>query len=162
MGPQDFEDAFDDLFPRAERLAYRLLGDRAAAEDAAAEAMARTFLHWKKVSALPYRDGWVLRVATNVALDAFRHRPPRPEPDIPVDIEDVATMRVALVAALAALPRRQRSVIALHHLGGLTESEVARALGLSLGTVKTHVRRGAATLRLRLGDGFEEVPVGTD
>lgn len=47
-GAEGFEEAFDDLFPRAERLAYQILGNRAAAEDVAAEAMARTYLHWRR------------------------------------------------------------------------------------------------------------------
>ena len=45
---------------------------------------------------------------------------------------------------------------------GMTEQEVAQALGLSLGTVKTHARRGAEALRLRLGDSFKEVSFDTD
>jgi DNA-directed RNA polymerase specialized sigma24 family protein len=44
----------------------------------------------------------------------------------------------------------------------MTEQEVAQALGLSIGTVKTHARRGAEALRLRLGDSFKEVSLGTD
>ena len=162
-GPdEDFEEAFDTLYPRAERLAYRIVGNWAAAEDVAAEALARTYTHWRKVRSLPHRDGWVLRVATNVAIDVYRRRRPEPDPPDPVDLADAATIRVALAEALATLPRRQRTVIALHHLSGLTEQEVAGALGLSLGTVKTHARRGTAALRARLGDGFQEVSLGTD
>ena len=71
-----FEAAFDELFPRAVRLANRLLGDRAAAEDVAAEALARAYARWPKVGGLPYRDGWVLKVATNLAIDRLRRRPP--------------------------------------------------------------------------------------
>ena len=104
----------------------------------------------------------MLRVATNVAIDAYRRRRPRLEVAEPIDVEETATIRVALASALAALPRRQRAVIALHHLDGMTEQEVAQALGLSLGTVKTHARRGAEALRLRLGDSFKEVSLGTD
>jgi len=159
---ESFEEAFDALFPRAERLAYRILGNWAAAEDAAAEAMARAYANWRKVGRLPHRDGWVLRVATNVAIDAYRRRRPHVEATEPADVAETATLRVALASALASLPRRQRAVIALHHLDGMTEQEVAQALGLSLGTVKTHARRGAEALRLRLGDSFKEVSFDTD
>jgi RNA polymerase sigma factor (sigma-70 family) len=158
---ESFEEAFDTLFPRAEHLAYRILGDRAAAEDVAAEAMARTFLHWRRVSRLPHRDGWVLRVATNVAIDTYRRRPPEAMATAPVDVADAATLRVSLCAALAVLPSRQQAVIALRHFEGMTDQEVALALGLSLGTVKTHARRGTAALRRRLGE-FQEVPLVTD
>jgi RNA polymerase sigma factor (sigma-70 family) len=158
---ESFEEAFDTLFPRAERLAFRILGDWAAAEDAAAEALARTFTQWKKVCGLPHRDGWVLRVATNVAIDNYRRRRPEPAATEPVDVADAAVMRVALADALTALPRRQQAVIALRHFEGMTEQEIALALGLSLGTVKTHARRGTEALRRRLGE-FQEVPLGTD
>jgi RNA polymerase sigma factor (sigma-70 family) len=158
-GAEGFEEAFDDLFPRAERLAYQILGNRAAAEDVAAEAMARTYLHWRRVRALPHRDGWVLRVATNLAIDDVRRRRPELDTATLLDPEEAATMRVALAAALAKLSRRQRTVVTLHYLSGLTEAEVAESLGLSLPTVKTHVRRGMASLRRTLGDNIEEVPL---
>ena len=134
-------------------MCQRLLGDRAAAEDAAAEALARTYANWKRVSELPYRDAWVLRVATNCALDQlkkWRHAlkvTPSPTAD-----EDTHALRVALWAALRALPRRQREILVLRYIAGLTEEEVARLLGLSLGTVKTHVTRGRAALRRAFGN----------
>src|SRR5205809_7886062 len=104
---ESFDEAFDALFPRAERLAYRILGNWAAAEDAAAEAMARAYANWRKVSRLPHRDGWVLRVATNVAIDAYRRRRPHLDVAGPIDIEETATLPVALASALASLTRRQ-------------------------------------------------------
>src|SRR5436190_22917843 len=73
--PEGFEEAFDDLFPRAFKLARRLVGDTDTAEDIAAEALARTYANWPRVSNLEYRDGWVLRVAANLAVDRVRRRP---------------------------------------------------------------------------------------
>lgn len=49
--------------------------------------------------------------------------------------------------ALAGLPRRQREVLVLRHVAGLSEAEVARAMGVSINTVKTHGARGLAELR---------------
>ena len=73
-----FEAAFDELFPRAVRLASRILGDRAAGEDVAAEALARAYARWSKVGGLPYRDGWVLKVASSctICIRKNRLRPP--------------------------------------------------------------------------------------
>lgn len=158
-----FDEAFDELFPRAFRLARRMLGDTAAAEDVAAEAMARLYARWPKVSVLPYRDGWLLRVAANLAIDRMRRRPPDVRThDVP-EFEEAVDLRLALNAALLTLAPRQRQAIALHYLGGLSDREVAEALGISLGSVKTHIHRGIAGLRARLGVGLEEaVPVGLD
>ncbi len=158
-GGQDdgFEEAFDDLFPRAVRLAHRLLGDRAAAEDVAAEALARAYARWGKVGSLPYRDGWLLKVATNLAIDRLRRRSPEVMPEPAGDFEDGVELRLALNAALLTLAPRQRQAIALRYLGGLSDREVAQALGISLGSVKTHIHRGLNGLRSRLGAGLEEV-----
>jgi RNA polymerase sigma-70 factor (sigma-E family) len=163
---QSFEEAFDELFPRAFRLARRLLGDVAAAEDVAAEALARAYARWSRVGSLPWRDGWVLRVASNLAIDVLRRQSAAPEPPLPVFAraeDEVVALRLALAAALPHLPKRQRQAVTLRYLAGLTDVEVAEALGISAGSVKTHVHRGLAALRGRLGPGFEEVvPVGLD
>lgn len=158
-----FEAAFDELFPRAVRLANRLLGDRAAAEDVAAEALARAYARWPKVGGLSYRDGWVLKVATNLAIDRLRRRPPEVSPSRAADFEDGVELRIALNAALLTLAPRQRQAVALRYLGGLSDHEVALALGISLGSVKTHIHRGLKGLRGRLGAGLEEVtPIAVD
>lgn len=158
-----FDEAFDELFPRAVRLATRLLGDRAAAEDVAAEALARAYARWPKVSGLAYRDGWVLKVTTNLAIDRLRRRPPEVSPARSADFEDAVELRLALNAALLTLAPRQRQAVALRYLGGLNDREVAQALGISLGSVKTHIHRGLNGLRARLGAGLEEVaPVAVD
>ena len=158
-----FDEAFDELFPRAVRLGTRLLGDRAAAEDVAAEALARTYARWSKVGRLPYRDGWVLKVTTNLAIDRLRRRPPEVSPAYGEAFEDAVDLRLALNAALLTLAPRQRQAITLRYLGGMSDREVAQALNISLGSVKTHIHRGLRGLRVRLGSGLEEVvPVGVD
>ena len=155
---ESFDAAFAVLFPRAFRLSHRLLGDRAAAEDAAAEAMARAFADWKRVSELPYREAWVLRVTANLSLDQIRRRKlPAMVPPVTAEDEDTRALRVALWAALRALPRRQREIVVLRYVGGLGENEVAQLLGLSLGTVKTHTMRGRAALRRAMKDDEETV-----
>lgn len=150
----DFTAAFDDLFPRAFRLARRIVGDPAVAEDVAAEALARAYARWAKVSELPWRDGWVLRVASNLAIDHVRRRRVAPVA-APVVDDDAVTVRLALAACLRALPRRQRQAVALHYLAGLTDDEVGQALGISAGSVKTHIHRGMAALRKAAPVGLE-------
>ena len=152
----DFEQAFEVLFTRAYRLALRVLGDRSLAEDVAAEALARAYARWPRVRELPHRDGWVLKVASNLAIDATRRRRPDPYLSMAPDQEEAAVLRTALSVALRSLPKRQRQVIVLHFLSDLSEAEVAAVLGISPNTVKTHVHRGIAALRRRLGSDFPE------
>jgi RNA polymerase sigma-70 factor (ECF subfamily) len=164
-----FDVAFPDLYRGALRLAGRMLGDRAAAEDVAAEAMARAFARWRTVRDLAHRDAWVLRVAANLALDALRRQGSRDravtrlrgDPLLDESLDAAAT-RLALGAALRELPERQRDAIVLRYLVGLPDDEVAAALGIAGSTVRTHVQLGLATLRRRLGTDPEEVGLAAD
>lgn len=146
--------AFRELFPMAYRVAWRILGDAAAAEDCAAESLARAFARWGQVQDLPHRDAWVLRVASNLAIDSVRRRVPQIDPPRVTEIEDITATRLALAAALRALPQRQRDAVVLRYLQGYSEDEVAQALGIAGGTVKTHLRRGLVSLRTKLGAEF--------
>lgn len=165
-GPS-FEQRFTALAALSYKVGYRLVGDRAVAEELAQEALARAFASWRKVAG--HDEAWVSRVTTNLVIDRWRKDrrlvpgpagehgdrepvvrrgpgwPPSPPPPDPLD-------RLELVAALRALPRRQRQVVAMRYLADLPEAEVAAALGCSPGTVKQHAHRGLAALRRRLTD----------
>jgi RNA polymerase sigma-70 factor (sigma-E family) len=150
-----FEEVFARLFDRAYGVAYRILGHPQEAEDAAAEAFARAHADWSRVGELAHVDAWVLRVASNVAIDVVRRRRRRAVDSLTA-IADAAVVgndpeaavdHVLLVAALIRLPRRQREVLVLRYLGDLREADVAECLGCSVGTVKAHAHRGLATLR---------------
>lgn len=163
-GPRDvdeFEEFFDRLFPRAESAAMRIVANRGAAEDVAAEALTRAYARWSRVRTLPYREGWVMRVAINVAIDAVRRRPVTVTVPVTEGPEDLATLRVGLLEAMRVLPKKQRSVIALRFLSDLSEAEVALTLGMAVGTVKSHTHRALAALRRELGRP-EEVPLAAD
>ncbi len=151
-----FEEAFRRLYRPAFRVAYRIIGDVSDAEQAASEALARAYASWRTVSALAYQDAWVMRVTANVALDVVRRRrPPAADAGKVQDVEDGAILRVALGAALRQLPQRQRDVIVLRHLAGMTEAEVGAALGISVGAVHTHAGRARSALRRLLGPSWE-------
>lgn len=161
--PHGFEEAFDPLFRRAFLVARRIVGDPTSAEDVAAEALARAFAHWTRIGAAPWREGWVVRVATNLAIDVVRGRSrlsDRPVEHDPtsqtVGDDDIVALRVTLAAGLRRLPRRQREAVALRYLAGLSEAEVADALQVSVGSVKTHLHRGVHRLRTRLGPDAEQ------
>lgn len=166
---EGFEETFRELFPQAVNVARRILGDRAQAEDAAAEAFARALASWRRVGHLPYLDAWILRVTANVAIDMTRRLRRRVPTAAVGDVEaapspaDDAATRLAVIAALEALPRRQREVVTLRYLADFSESAVAECLGVHVGTVQQHAHRGMKALRRRLGPQVhEEVPLVSD
>lgn len=152
---EDFDEAFVPLFRRAYLAAYRLLRTAHDAEEVAAEALARALANWSTVGVLPHREAWVLRVASNLAIDRCRQRRRVPRFRAPPDSEptDLAVC-LDVARALQKLPRRQREVIVLRYLADLPEREVAEALGLSAETVKEHAARGRKSLRTVLGPEF--------
>lgn len=137
------------------------VGDRAIAEDLAQEALVRLHQHWPRVRSLASPHAWVSTVALNLARSWWRRRyaeqranrrvgtghdeQPRAEP------EDVLAIR----AAVAALPPRQRSALVLRYYAGLSVEETATALGCAMGTVKSLTHSAINSLRLALSDADE-------
>ena len=152
----EFQEAFPRLHARAYQAAFRLLGDRAAAEDVAQEALTRAYVHWARLD--ERREGWVVTTAVNIVLDGFRRqrrwqafrssRLATAATDATLD--DDQTQRLDLQRLLAALPRRQRQVAVLRYLEDRPVREVADLLGCSIGSVKRHASRAAAALRVAL------------
>ncbi len=154
-GEDDFEAFFDATWNRAVRLVYRMGLNRQDAEDVALDAMAVVYDRWSRVRTLPYREGWMLKVAANKALRLLKKRKNRsgePPPAPPVSLEDEIATRVSVRDGISGLPRRQREVMALRYLADMPEDEVAEVLGLKLGTVKQHASRGRAALRNVVAD----------
>lgn len=165
---EDFDQAYDRLVDVAHRVAYRVLGIAADAEDVAAETIARASLRWKRLQ--PPADAWVATVAARLAIDRQRkawRNLPLPDENATGDsrshrVDDSTATLAAhldLMQAMAALPKRQREVVSLRYLSEYRESEIAVLLGCSASSVQTHTRRGLATLRARLTtielpDGF--------
>jgi len=151
--------AFEALYARYARPVYgfalRRLGDRGRAEDAVQETFASI---WR--SARTYRPErgpaapWLYAVARNAIADRGRTRgeTPTEAPDAPGDdpspLEHAegSWVRWRLHRALEELPERERDVISLAYWRGLSQSEVATALGLPLGTVKTRTRSALSRL----------------
>jgi RNA polymerase sigma-70 factor (sigma-E family) len=145
-----FDDEFRDLSKIAYRVAYRIIGDRATAEDIAQESLARAYQRWTRIS--EYRQAWVARVAGNLAIDHLRKRRPSQTARTQGDLEVLMIERIDLQRALLGLPKRQRDAIVLRYIADLSEADVARLLGCSPGTVKSHLNRGTTRLRLILND----------
>jgi RNA polymerase sigma factor (sigma-70 family) len=146
-----FEEAFNELFVVAYRVALRLTGSASAAEDAASEALTRAYVRWGRLSGASGAPGWVARSTTNIVLDSYRRDRRHWAPTQgATDLLEPEGDDGSLAAAMAALPRRQRQVVALRYLADLSETQVAEALGLSVGSIRTHLRRGLAALRITL------------
>jgi RNA polymerase sigma factor (sigma-70 family) len=158
----DFDTFFDVVWPRTRVLAARMGLGREEAEDVGLAALAVTYDRWGRVSDLPYREAWTLRVTANLALRALKKRrmvavPPVGWAGSP---EEEVTSRLALRSMLGGLPRRQRQVVVLRYLADLPESEVAEVLGIDVGSVKQHASRGRVALRdalARPGQGGDDV-----
>ncbi len=149
QGDDGFEAFFDATWSRALRMVSRMGLSRQDAEDVALDAMAVVYDRWARVRGLPYREGWMLKVASNKALRQLkktnRRHPSLPDPVSPSD--DEITTRISVRDGIAQLPRRQREVIALRYLADMSEEQVAEALGLNAGSVKQHASRGRERLR---------------
>jgi RNA polymerase sigma-70 factor (sigma-E family) len=151
----DFDLFFRGVSPQTVAVAERITGERSSAEDAAVEALAKAHVRWRRLGGQPWREAWVCKVAVNEAI----RRLPRAGAAVPVpatgDLAEHVAIRQTLTAALRQLPRRQREVIVLRYLLDFSEAEVAAALGVSQGTVKTHLHRGVAALRRSVGPALK-------
>ncbi|MEV1287771.1 sigma-70 family RNA polymerase sigma factor [Micromonospora sp. NPDC049679] len=133
---------------------YAVTGDLGEAQEAVQEAFVRAAARPRLFAALDNHEAWLRRVALNVARSRYRrHRLLRgllhrigPPPVVP----ETSAEHVALMQAMRQLPRSQRDTLALHYLADLPVNEVAEALGVSAGTVKSRLSRGRQALALLL------------
>jgi RNA polymerase sigma-70 factor (ECF subfamily) len=147
---------------RAYNIALRITNDRDAANDCAQEAFIRAYraLH-QYDPALPFGP-WLFRIATNASLNYVQrwraHDAAVDElPDAPDDQDEgpeaTAVRRDELaevISAMEELPAPYRAALTLRHMQQLSYQEVADALEIPLGTVKTHLHRACAALKARL------------
>jgi RNA polymerase sigma-70 factor (ECF subfamily) len=151
----DFAEFYQAQFHQLTMQLYAHSGDLTEAQEVVQEAFSRAYARWRRIGAYDDPAAWVRRVAWNLATSRWRrlrtavraarlHREEHtrgPEPD-----------RVALVAALATLPDRQRRIVVLHYYGDLPVAEIAAELGIPAGTVKSDLHRARAALACRLAD----------
>lgn len=136
---------------RVLRTAYRLLGRREDAQDAAQEVFLRLLRNLDSING--DAAGWLYRVTVNVCNDHYRRRPilaepvdlPDPSPHVDRAIE-MDQRKALLTAGLKRLTERERAVIVLRDIEGLPTRQVADILGVEEVTVRTH----AAAARLKL------------
>jgi RNA polymerase sigma-70 factor (sigma-E family) len=134
--------------------AYGLTGDWQHAEDLVQHALIVLARRWSGVADNPV--GYAYRCLVRANIDRWRVRRRRPELLLePGDLRGLGPVsepgpsddHLVLLAALRALPPRQRTIVVLRYLHDLTEAETARAMGISVGAVKSGAARGLARLR---------------
>jgi RNA polymerase sigma-70 factor (ECF subfamily) len=155
-------------YDRIHAICRRVIGGARDADDAAQEAMIRIVRGLDAFDGRSAFSTWSHRVATNTALDELRRRARRPQlqlvrddagasPPDPVDddahrpIEAVAD-RAAIDDALAGLPEDFRLAVVLRDVADLDYAEIAAALDVPVGTVKSRIARGRALLVDALGN----------
>jgi RNA polymerase sigma-70 factor (sigma-E family) len=148
------------------RLSVLLVRDVATAEEVVQDAFVAVHGRWSKLRDHDKALAYLRQTVVNRSRSALRHRAvvtrhaareavPRPQPG--ADEAALATdRRGAVLDAMRELPDRQREVLALRYYLDLSEAEIADALGISRGAVKSHASRGSATLRTLLSDYLEE------
>jgi RNA polymerase sigma-70 factor (ECF subfamily) len=144
----------------------RLTGDDADAADACQEALIAIVRGLPRFDARSTFSTWAYRVTTNAALDELRRRRRRPDPGLPrewgldtpedgsgdVPDEQVAD-RLDVDAALRRLAPEFRAAVVLRDLAGLSYDEIADALDIPIGTVRSRIARGRAALGELLAPG---------
>lgn len=126
------------------------VGDRWVAEELAQDVLLRVAERWPKVSRMEQPSGWVTRVALNVANSSLRRtyagrraKARLHERPTETDHADVLAVR----AAVAALPRRQRTAVVLRHFTGHSVRETADVMGIAEGTVTALTHQALTALR---------------
>jgi len=168
--PEAFEVFYDRHGGVAYSLAYRIVGEKAAAEDVTQEAFISI---WKSGARFDRARGsvrsWMLSIVRNRAIDALRSRAGK-APKLSFDDDAILEQRPAeerteeeamrretaseLRGALGTLPGEQSKVIELAYFGGFSQSEISRMLGVPLGTVKGRMRLGLEKIRGELAEGL--------
>lgn len=144
------------------RTAYLMLGDAAEAEDLVQTALAKTYASWRRVRSVEAAPGYARTTLVNTAASWFRKkgwRNERPTEVLPeVAHETDLSDRPTVMDALSTLPPRQRAVVVLRYYEDLSIAQVAHALGITEGTVKSQTSEALTKLRALLGDSV--IPAG--
>jgi RNA polymerase sigma-70 factor (sigma-E family) len=140
------------------RLAALLLRETATAEEVVQDAFVAMHGAWRRLDNPDRALAYLRRSVVNGSRSALRHRgvverlAPAPTPDAASAEHGamVALEHAEVLAALRSLPQRQREVLVLRYYVDLAEADIADAMGISRGAVKSHASRGMAALRTAL------------
>jgi RNA polymerase sigma-70 factor (sigma-E family) len=137
------------------RLAALLVRDTATAEEVVQDSFLAMHTAWRRLRDNDKALSYLRQSVVNRSRSVLRHRvvidrnAPKPAPDMPSAEHGALTLldRQAVVSALRSLPARQREALVLRYYGDLSEAQIACAMGISRGAVKSHTARAIASLR---------------
>src|SRR6202050_1384424 len=140
------------------RLASVVLRDTATAEEVVQDAFINMHRGWHRLRDEENALAYLRQAVVNPARSVLRHRvivernAPKAMPDLPSAEDGAISMfeRTAVIDALRDLPGRQREALILRYYADLSEAEIAAAMGISKGSVKSHTARGMTALRAAL------------
>jgi len=146
-------------------LAYRMLGDRMEAEDAAQETFLRAFQNIDRYDPTRRFQTWLLSIAAHYCIDRLRRRPTLPLHEARPsaaggDPEEVLTrkeMREQVQGLLDHLPSTDRAVVVLYYWYDGSCEEIGRTLGMSASAVKSRLHRARRRLAQALGGRTDEL-----
>lgn len=146
----EFTEFYEATRDECLRIVLLNVGDLTLAEDLVAEGFTRAWTAWRTVRDHPAPRAWVIKTALNTHVSWWRRR----RRETSLDGQDVAghadllsALDSSTVTALRRLPVRQRQVVALRLLLDLDTETTAQTLGISPGTVSSHLHRALGTLR---------------
>jgi len=145
-------------YPALVRLAVMLVRDTPTAEEVVQDAFIAMHDGWERLRDTERALAYMRQAVVNRSRSVLRHRmvveknQQKPPPDMPSAEHGALTLleRSAVIAALRGLPARQREAIVLRYYADLSEAEIAAAMRISRGAVKSHTSRGMAALRTAL------------
>jgi RNA polymerase sigma-70 factor (sigma-E family) len=137
------------------RLAVLLVRDVATAEEVVQDSFIAMHGAWRRLRDSEKALSYLRQSVVNRSRSVLRHRvvmdknAPKPPPDVPSAEHGALTEleRTAVVSALRKLPQRQREALVLRFYADLSEAQIASAMGISRGAVKSHTARGMSSLR---------------
>jgi len=140
------------------RLAVLLVRDVATAEEVVQDSFIAMHAAWRRLRDTEKALSYLRQSVVNRSRSVLRHRvvvdknAPKPAPDMPSAEQGAISLleRSAVIAALRTLPPRQREALVLKYYADLSEAQIATAMGISRGAVKSHTARGVAALRVVL------------
>lgn len=155
---RDFDDFYRTEFTGLVALAVVILGHGLGAEDLVQEAMLDAHRRWRRIGGYDSPRGWIRKVVVQRAVKTAKKNSNEIEAarraQQPAATEDTgsAALDPRLRTALLQLPTQQRAAVALHYLEDASVQETATLLGVTDGTVKTHLSRGRTRLATLLDD----------